>query len=150
MDGVGHLILLALDQGHGLLSTVPHLIEVDTVHDHTRQHLGEDMITLFHLETDTAGPQPTPMKVIVVVHLFGGLTHHNALQMGRRYLLAMGTVIQYLDLHQFKRNLNLLLPQEDVGTQALNRVPGHLQVPVQGLRIRPQATEDQIARLLTT
>jgi len=149
MDGAGHLIMLALDQGHGLLSTVPHLIEAHTVHAHTRQHLGEDMITLFHLETDTTGPQPTPMTVIVVVHLFGGLTHHNTLKMGRRYLLAMGTVIQYLDLHLFKKNLNLLLPQEDVGTRALNRVPGHLQVPAQGLLIYPQATEDQIARLST-
>jgi hypothetical protein len=149
MDVVaGHLIMLALDQGHGLLSTVPHHIEVDTVHDHTLQYLGEDMITPSHLETDTTGPQPTPMIEIVVVYLFGGLIHHNALEMGRRYLLAMGNVIQYLDLHPFKEILNLLLPQEDVGTQALlNRVLYHFQVPAQGLVICPQAIEDQIARL---
>lgn len=136
MDGVDHLIMLALDQGHDLLSTVPHLIEVDTVHDHTLQYLGEDMITLFHHETDTPGPQPTPMIEIVVVHQFGGLLHQNALEMGRRYLLATGTVIQYLDLHPFRETHNLLLPQEDAGTQALlNRVLDHFQVPVQGLLI---------------
>lgn len=146
MDGDGHLIMLALDQGHDLLITVPHLIEVDIVHDHTLQYLVEDMITLFRLETDTTGPQQTHRIEIVAVHLFGSLIHHNALEMGRRYLLATGTVIQYLDLHPFKETLNLLLPQEDAGTQALlNRVLDHFQVPVQGLLICHQAIKDQIA-----
>lgn len=148
MDGVGHLIMLTLDQGHGLLSTIPHLIEVDTVHGRTLQYLGGGMSTLFRLETDTTGPQQTPMVEIVVVHPFEGLIHHNVLEMGRRYLLGMGTVIQYLDLHQFKEILNLLLPREDVVTQALLiRVLDHFQVPAQGLLINLQVIEEQMDRV---
>ena len=46
MDGFGHLIMLALSQDHGLLSVVPHLIEVDTIHDQTHQYLGEDILRM--------------------------------------------------------------------------------------------------------
>ena len=46
MDGFGHLIMLALGQGHGLLSAVPRLIEVDTIHDKTLQYLDKDILRM--------------------------------------------------------------------------------------------------------
>jgi hypothetical protein len=75
------------------------------------------MIILFHLEIDTTDSQPTPLIKIMVVHQSGGHIHQNALEMGRRYLVAMGIVIQYLGLHPFKEILNLLLLREHIDTQ---------------------------------